>query len=109
MCEFSFFHLLQKFNFIYLFSPQTKVAVHEPTGQKVALKVVNRAKQGDRLQREIEILRLFRHPHIIRLYEVIYTSEEVYMVVEYVPGGELFEYLISKGRVIFCLFIYLFI
>jgi 5'-AMP-activated protein kinase catalytic alpha subunit len=74
------------------------VAVHEPTGHKVAIKGVNREKLENRALREIEILKLFNHPHIIRLYEVIWTSQEVYLVIEYVPGGELFEYLTTAGR-----------
>lgn len=74
------------------------MAVHVPTGHKVALKCINRSKTEAKLLREIEILSLFRHPHIIRLYEVIYTPREVYMVVEYVQNGELFEYLMTKGR-----------
>lgn len=48
------------------------VAVHEPTGQKVAIKILNRKKlnsmeMGQKVRREINILRLFQHPHIIRL------------------------------------------
>ena len=36
------------------------------------------------VRREIKILRLFMHPHIIRLYEVIETSNDIYVVMEYV-------------------------
>ena len=36
------------------------------------------------VRREIKILRLFMHPHIIRLYEVIETSTDIYVVMEYV-------------------------
>ena len=34
--------------------------------------------------REIKILRLFRHPHIIRLYDVVETHDNIYVVMEYV-------------------------
>ena len=37
------------------------------------------------VHREIKILRLFMHPHIIRLYEVIDSPEDVYVVTEYAP------------------------
>jgi 5'-AMP-activated protein kinase catalytic alpha subunit len=40
----------------------------------------------DAVRREIKILRLFMHPHIIRLYEVIETSTDIYVVMEYVKG-----------------------
>lgn len=38
------------------------------------------------VRREIKILRLFMHPHIIRLYEVIETASDIYVVMEYVQG-----------------------
>lgn len=79
------------------------VAVHELTGQKVAIKVLNRKKlksmdMGEKVRTEIHILRLLTHPHIIRLYEVIDTPADIFTVMEYLPGGELFEYIISRGR-----------
>ena len=36
------------------------------------------------VRREIKILRLFMHPHIIRLYEVIETDNDIYVVMEFV-------------------------
>ena len=53
---------------------------------------------GHKLWREINILREFSHPHINRLYEVIDTPSDIFVVVEYVPGGELFDYIVSRGR-----------
>lgn len=50
------------------------------------------------MKREIKILRLFMHPHIIRLYEVIDTPADIYVVMEYVKSGELFDYIVEKGR-----------
>lgn len=50
------------------------------------------------VRREIKILRLFMHPHIIRLYEVIDTPTDIYVVMEYVKSGELFDYIVEKGR-----------
>lgn len=82
---------------------KVKLAEHELTGHKVAVKILNRQKikssQMDRkIRREIKILKLFRHPHIIRLYEVIETPTDIFMVMEYVSGGELFDYIVSHGR-----------
>lgn len=50
------------------------------------------------VRREIKILRLFMHPHIIRLYEVIETATDIFVVMEYVKSGELFDYIVEKGR-----------
>jgi serine/threonine protein kinase len=40
------------------------------------------------------------HPHIIRLYEVIDTPTDIYMVMEYVKSGELFDYIVEKGMLL---------
>jgi serine/threonine protein kinase len=55
-------------NSLLLFS----VGIHELTQQKVAIKILNRKKlkkmdMGAKVRTEIDILRLFSHPHIIRL------------------------------------------
>ena len=38
------------------------------------------------------------HPHIIRLYEIIETPTDIFVVMEYVKSGELFDYIVEKGR-----------
>ena len=60
------------------------VAEHQLTGHKVAVKILNRNRirqldMDEKVRREIKILKLFYHPHIIRLYEVIYTPTDIYM------------------------------
>lgn len=82
---------------------KVKLAEHEPTGKKVAVKILNRQKlraqqMEEKLKREIKILKMCMHPHIIRLYEVIETSTDIYVVTEYSPGGELFDYIVERGR-----------
>ncbi|KAG8081599.1 hypothetical protein GUJ93_ZPchr0286g2794 [Zizania palustris] len=67
------------------------------------LAILNRRKirsmeMEEKVKREIKILRLFMHPHIIRLYEVIDTPADIYVVMEYVKSGELFDYIVEKGR-----------
>ncbi len=47
----------------------------------------------EKIKREIQILKLFRHPHIIKLYEVISTPTDIFMIMEFVSGGELFDYI----------------
>lgn len=69
----------------------------------MAVKILNKAKikqlgMEEKVQREINILHLCTHPHIIRLYEVIDTPTDIFLVNEYVSGGELFDYIVSKGR-----------
>jgi len=82
---------------------KVKLAVHSLTGHKVAMKIVNRRKIAsldmvNRVRREIQYLRLLRHPHIIKLYEVITTPTDVILVLEYL-GSEMFNYIVETGKV----------
>ncbi|CAL9196629.1 unnamed protein product [Musa hybrid cultivar] len=82
---------------------KVKIAEHLLSGHKVAIKILNRRKiknmeMEEKVRREIKILRLFMHPHIIHLYEVIETQSDIYVVMEYVKSGELFDYIVEKGR-----------
>lgn len=79
------------------------VGEHELIKQKVAVKILQKStlKTKDldaKFRREIKFSKYFRHPNIIRLYEVIETSTEIYLIMEYAPGGELYEF-ICKGKV----------
>lgn len=51
----------------------------------------------ERVKREIRYLRQFRHPHIIKLYEIITTPTDILLVMEY-AGNELFNYIVDRGR-----------
>jgi carbon catabolite-derepressing protein kinase len=91
------------------------VAEHCVTGHQVALKFINKnkIKSGDnsaRVKREIQYLKVLRHPHIIKLYvgtlsssvandryEVLTTPADVVMVMEY-AGEELFTYIVETGK-----------
>ncbi|KAF8381584.1 hypothetical protein PRIPAC_70726 [Pristionchus pacificus] len=82
---------------------KVKVGIHDSTGYKVAVKILNRQKIKNlnvvgKTRKEIQNLSLFRHPHIIRLYQVISTPTDIFMIMEYVSGGELFDYVVKKGK-----------
>ncbi|XP_049850993.1 probable serine/threonine-protein kinase MARK-C [Schistocerca gregaria] len=75
------------------------------TKEKVAVKLVhyNRAKgKSERtlVEREKFALSQLDHPHIVKLHQLFddVTSKCYYIVVEYVGGGELFDYIVSRGR-----------
>lgn len=79
------------------------VAQHEITKTYVAIKVLSkkniREKQfAQKVTREINLLKFFQHPHIIRLYEVISTHNHLLLVMEYLPGGELYSLIERNGR-----------
>lgn len=50
------------------------------------------------IEREIIIMKLISHPNIMGLYDVWENKGELYLVLEYVEGGELFDYLIKNGK-----------
>lgn len=82
---------------------KVKLAKHELTGHQVAVKILNKQKiknldVAEKIHREIQILKLFRHPHIIKLYEVIPTATDIFLILEYVAGGEMFEYIVRHGK-----------
>jgi len=82
---------------------KVKMAEHLLTGQKVAIKIINKKKMEqmnmhEKIRREINILQFLKHPHVIRLYELLDTPSDIFMVMEYVPGGELFDHIVHKLR-----------
>ncbi|KAI9667036.1 MAG: Protein kinase [Trizodia sp. TS-e1964] len=83
---------------------KVKEAIHKPSGRTVALKMITRRKlinrdMAGRVEREIQYLQLLRHPHIIKLFNVITTSTDIIMVLEY-AGGELFDYIVTHGKMV---------
>ncbi len=43
-------------------------------------------------------MKLIEHPHVLRLYDVYESRKYLYLILEHVAGGELFDYLVKKGR-----------
>ncbi|KAJ5073712.1 non-specific serine/threonine protein kinase [Anaeramoeba ignava] len=82
---------------------KVKIGIHDKTRHIVAVKILDRKKiqtlnMNDKVQREIRMLKIFWHPHIIRLYEVIYTKTDIFMIMEFIEGGELFDYILKSGK-----------
>ncbi|XP_073252861.1 maternal embryonic leucine zipper kinase-like [Porites lutea] len=80
---------------------KVKLAVHSLTGEKVAIKIMNKKELGSdlpRVQREIDAMKNLTHQHVCQLYHVIQTEEYIFMVMEYAPGGELFDYIVAKDK-----------
>uniref|UniRef100_A0A673MM17 non-specific serine/threonine protein kinase n=1 Tax=Sinocyclocheilus rhinocerous TaxID=307959 RepID=A0A673MM17_9TELE len=79
-----------------------KLATHMITRAKVAIKIVDKTQLDDenlkKIFREVQIMKMLRHPHIIRLYQVMETERMIYLVTEYASGGEIFDHLVAHGR-----------
>jgi len=82
---------------------KVRVATHILTGEKVAIKILEKDRVTDvsdveRVAREIHILKIVRHPNLIQLYEIVETTKQLYLVTEYATGGELYEYIVANTK-----------
>lgn len=78
--------------------------VDRSTGMSYACKVIDKEYIRERFQgmmdqfhTEIEALRSLSHPHIIQLYDVYVSEARIYIVMELMEGGELFDFVVQKG------------
>lgn len=95
-------------------SGRVKIARNRYSGQLAAVKIVPLSplftsrtsintwlEKSERLRmsldREIAMMKLMNHPNILRLYDVYQGNNELYLILEYVQGGELFDFLCNKG------------
>jgi 5'-AMP-activated protein kinase catalytic alpha subunit len=67
----------------------------------VAVKVLEKTKIKDkkdveRISREIKILKQTHHPNVVQLYEIIETEKDLYLVMEFAAGGELFDVIVAN-------------
>ncbi|VVB01460.1 unnamed protein product [Arabis nemorensis] len=82
---------------------KVKFARNTDTGEYVAMKIMAKStilkhRMVDQIKREISIMKIVRHPNIVRLYEVLASRSKIYIVLEFVTGGELFDRIVHKGR-----------
>lgn len=95
---------------------RVRLAKNVETGQLAAVKIVPKSNfkklenpkykrdsgQKDHLpygiEREIIIMKLISHPNIMGLYDVWENKNDLYLILEYIEGGELFDYLIKRGK-----------
>ncbi|TIA90323.1 hypothetical protein E3P99_01634 [Wallemia hederae] len=78
---------------------KVKLGIHSEFGEQVAVKLIRRNSVSDKsrlskVEREIFVLRSVNHPHIVGLYDVIETEKYIGIVLEYAPGGELFDFIL---------------
>lgn len=80
---------------------EVREAKHKKTKMKVAVKILNKTmmsdKQLENSRFEIETLKLCQHPNIVRLYEIFENADYIYLVLEYLNGGNLLELLKLKN------------
>ncbi|KAF8036525.1 hypothetical protein BT93_C2296 [Corymbia citriodora subsp. variegata] len=82
---------------------KVKFAQNLDTGDSVAIKIMAKStilehRMVDQIRREISITKIVRHPNIVRLHEVLASRTKIYIILEFVTGGELFDQIVHKGR-----------
>ncbi|KAL9267648.1 CBL-interacting serine/threonine-protein kinase 21-like protein [Drosera capensis] len=82
---------------------KVKMAKNTVSGEMVAIKIIDKVTVMEnnliyQVQREIKTMRLLNHPNIIRIHEVLGTRSKIYIVMEYVSGGQLSDKLSYSKR-----------
>lgn len=84
-----------------------RCAINRSTGVKYAVKILNQrklaitnanAKATELFKREIEILQSTRHPNIVQYVDMWADTSDIFLVLEYLPGGDLMDYIMRRGK-----------
>jgi calcium/calmodulin-dependent protein kinase I len=79
-----------------------KLGINKETKEKVAVKCVDKSKveREETLQNEIDILSKIDHDGVVRMHQIFDTEETLFIVMELMEGGELYEEIIKRS--LFC-------
>lgn len=82
---------------------KVKFARNTETGDSVAIKVMAKStilqhRMVEQIKREISIMKIVRHPNIVRLHEVLASQTKIYIILEFVMGGELYDKIVQQGK-----------
>ncbi|CAN8070715.1 unnamed protein product [Agarophyton chilense] len=82
---------------------KVRLAVDETTGMEYAIKIMDKShiKANEltlQVRREIAVMKAMTHPNIVNLHAVLTSSKNLYMVMDLVTGGELFDAVAEQGR-----------
>ncbi|KAL0706267.1 hypothetical protein Bca4012_072693 [Brassica carinata] len=85
-------------------SANVKLARDTVSGQSFAVKIIDKSRISRlnvslQIKREIRTLKVLKHPNIVRLHEVLASKTNIYMVLEYVTGGDLFDRIVCEGKI----------
>jgi len=79
---------------------KVKLGVHKQTGEKVAIKIIQKPTGSKiaMLKAEVDILTRCDHPNVVKMHACYETEKILYLVLELLTGGELFDCIIAKGH-----------
>ncbi len=70
----------------------------------MAIKIIEKAniktkKQKTSVDREVRLMKLLNHPHIVSVLDVYESKDYIWIVMEHASSGELFDYIIKNGMI----------
>ena len=77
-----------------------RIGIHKVTNQKRAIKTIQKSsisedmRQKTKFFNEVDILKQINHPNVVKLYEFYEDENNYHLILEYVTGGELFDYIV---------------
>ena len=81
---------------------QVSLAMHKLAKKLVAMKTINKSvmkeSQKEKLNLEVSILKRFRHPNVVKLYETFESSKHKILIMELCAGGDLLNYVRKRRR-----------
>jgi calcium/calmodulin-dependent protein kinase I len=79
---------------------KVKLGIDKKTGEKVAIKIINKPTGSKiaMLKTEVDIMTRTDHPNVVKLHKVHETPTVLYLVMEILTGGELFDRIVAKGH-----------
>lgn len=76
---------------------EVKKVIHKITQEVRAMKIIRKESCDESylksLGNEIQIMRTLDHPHVIKLYEIYQDHQNIFIITEFLEGGELFDAL----------------
>ena len=82
---------------------KVKFAVNTETNERVAIKILDKEKiqkqnMGEQIKKEIAVMKMVKQKHVVNLLEVLASRTKIFIVLELVTGGELFDKIVNVGR-----------
>ena len=75
--------------------------IHKSTGRTCAIKILNKKDMTtmdlELVKTEMDVLKICQHPNIIKLYDIHENEDNIYLIMEYCQGSDLFTYIEKRG------------
>lgn len=82
---------------------KVKLGVHQDTHERVAVKILDKVQiqqqnMGGQVKKEISIMKQLKHPNVVMMKEVLASRTKIFIVIEFISGGELFTEIVKHGK-----------